>query len=883
MRRLIGALVVAAAAATGEQPPDPSALLTRLEGVLLNGSPDAYLHFIDPSADRRRAEAFGQAEVRPGATRAVVRERDRQAIDSPSGDGLRLMVDTFVEFGDRARAATWTIDVHRADEGWRIIEQERLSSVESLYRLSLDTSRRFRARNFMVKAEDLDLALVDGFVYRVYADDQLTGLVLVGRGEMRFRPEPQIERRQVEIFAGRESLDSRFDAAFVRAADLAAWDLSPLVEAPVDEGERDRAVQTFRAESMKTYVLDLGDLSPEAWSQLPGAGEFVAEVATRRFGPLTYVRAPAEDEDIQLFNRPSAKTISVYRSRARVAEVGRFSSVPTPSTFDILDYDVDIAYEPARLWIDGRATLRVRINGQAFVGQITLRLADSLVVQEVVSAEFGRLFSMRVRGQNQLIVNMPGGMVPGTQFRLTVAYGGRLDPQPADREAMLLGSVEPAAQSRALEPMIADAEPTYLYSGRSLWYPQHPAGGYATARLRISVPSGLACLATGAPSEVPARPLTGPAAAPDRHLYAFTAERPVRYLAFLVGRFTIAERVTVDFEQGTATIDGGAHQSIGLAVAAQPRVLDGRGVDRVARVARFYQSVVGDAPYDSFTLALVESAQPGGHSPAHFATLTERPPSEQVVWRNDPAYFPVYPDFFLAHEVAHQWWGQGVGWQNYHEQWLSEGIAQYFAALYAAHDRGPAVFGELLGQMRRSALGRSDQGPVFLGVRLGHVRNDGAVFRALVYNKSAVVLHMLRRLIGDEPFFRGTRRFYAAGRYEKATTDDLRDAMEMEAGGSLERFFDRWIRDAALPRLTYAYQIRSTPHAEVTIRIEQSGDVFDIPVTFTLEYADRTTEEVVVPVREASVETRHPLRGALRSLRVNERDGTLADLRRVSY
>ena len=87
-------------------------------------------------------------------------------------------------------------------------------------------------------------------------------------------------------------------------------------------------------------------------------------------------------------------------------------------------------------------------------------------------------------------------------------------------------------------------------------------------------------------------------------------------------------------------------------------------------------------------MALVESDLPGGHSPAYFAVLNQPLPTTPLTWRNDPASFDSFPEFFLAHEVAHQWWGQAVGWRNYHEQWLSEGFAQYFAALYAQHQRG---------------------------------------------------------------------------------------------------------------------------------------------------------------------------------------------------
>ncbi len=107
--------------------------------------------------------------------------------------------------------------------------------------------------------------------------------------------------------------------------------------------------------------------------------------------------------------------------------------------------------------------------------------------------------------------------------------------------------------------------------------------------------------------------------------------------------------------------------------------------------------------------------------------------------------------------------------------------------------------------MARWTVDRSDQGPVYLGYRLGHIRNDGRVFRALVYNKGAITLHMLRRLIGDDAFFRGLRRFYATWRFRKAGTEDVKAAFEAESGRDLDRYFDRWIYGSSLPRLKFSY------------------------------------------------------------------------------
>src|SRR5205085_1968008 len=91
------------------------------------------------------------------------------------------------------------------------------------------------------------------------------------------------------------------------------------------------------------------------------------------------------------------------------------------------------------------------------------------------------------------------------------------------------------------------------------------------------------------------------------------------------------------------------------------------------------------------------------------------------------------------HEVAHQWWGQAVGWKNYHEQWLSEGFAQYFAALYAQQRRGDEAFQQMLRQFRRWALDMSDQGPISLGYRLGQMRGDRRVFRDLIFDLPVTV------------------------------------------------------------------------------------------------------------------------------------------------
>jgi aminopeptidase N len=138
---------------------------------------------------------------------------------------------------------------------------------------------------------------------------------------------------------------------------------------------------------------------------------------------------------------------------------------------------------------------------------------------------------------------------------------------------------------------------------------------------------------------------------------------------------------------------------------------------------------------------------------------------------------------------------------------------------------------------------------------------------------------MLRRLVGDEAFFLGVRRFYTELRFKKAGTDDFREAMETETGQSLERFFEKWIYGSSLPRLKVGYRVEAGPNGQqAIIHVEQLGEVFDLPLTVTLEYANKRTVEVVVPVTDRLVDFPITLTGTLRGVEFGRDDGTLAEI-----
>jgi hypothetical protein len=695
----------------------------------------------------------------------------------------------------------------------------------------------------------------------------------------------------------------------MNTADIAVR-MSPnaLVEERLESQALNRANGIFDEEVVKSFTLDLSDLSREIWSLVPPSGDLLAEVRTGRFGTLTYTMSGNESEDISLFDRRRHRNISAYASERKLATRNRFYSEDEEVDYDIEHYDIQSHFFPEREFLEGRTVIRLRVKAY-IMGTLTLRLAETLTVQSVTSPRFGRLLSLRVKGQNSILVNLPLSLARGDELTLAVTYAGRLSTATPEREVI---AQDPQGGALLGSDLVIPPEPRMLYTNRSYWYPQSTVPDFATASMRLTVPEPLAAIATGAPANGNPVRVEGRAGEAPRRLYVFTTSQPARYFAVVITRLsatsasdtlrlttptaTRTRNLAVETPKPEATItpalpvptapverpiprDGVFYDNMDLFVVGNPR--------QAARIRPFteqtmailgrYSEVIGDLPFPSFTLTLVDDQLPGGHSPAYFALLHQPLPTSNYTWRNDPVSFDKFPQFFVAHELAHQFWGDAVGGENYHEQWISEGFAQYFALLYAEKARSKDTFDGIVRQMRRTAISYDRFGPVWLGYRLGHLQGDSRIFRALVYNKGALVLHMLRRLIGDEAFFRGLRRFYLESRFLKVGTDHVQRAFEAEAGRSLDRFFERWIMLSGIPQVTVSHTIAAAGDT-VTVRLQQKGEVYEYPVTVRLRYASGEVEDVVVAVTAQTVERTFPLKGRLQSVGVNEDEASLVEV-----
>jgi hypothetical protein len=888
MKRAFALLVVVACTAAlhaGQQIPQPSeedlsiqAFLQAVETAISTTERERWIELLSANNDRDAAVEFFDSMVPSGVTRAVMRERDRQPLTGAlPGEGFQLITDIFVETGARGRIYTWRLDVRKPRaaterQPWRVVAQERLASIEGLHQLSLHPEKQFNAKDLVLKSIDLELRIPVAEAFVSETSEGVTGVVLLGDGTMSFTPAPSEERGQVRLFAGADTIETPFTAAFVRVNPFEfEMQLEAQLGAPVRPDPRAlrRAQAVFDEEVGKSFSLDLRDLSRENWSLLPQTGDFLAELRTRRFGTLTFARAMGEAEDVTLFHRVRQRNIASYASEMKLSSRGRFFNEDDLVEYDVLDYQIDTTFSPERGWLDGHARLKIRVKAFALAA-LTIRLADDFNVSSITSDKLGRLMFLRVRNQNNVVINLPSPVPRDLELTLNVSYAGPIRTQSIDQESV---TIDQGRQQRTDELPYIPPEENWLFSNKSHWYPQNQVTDYATSTVRFTVPADYKVVASGLePVDSPVVTTVAASNAPARVTHVFEAKQPLRYIGAVISKFARVDRAGVAVEVESA------RNTVTLAVDANRRQLD-RGRDIVpvaAEILRLYGALVGELPYDSLTIAMVENERPGGHSPGYFAVLNNPLPIMPWAPRQDPAAFSSFPEFYIAHEIAHQWWGQGVGWKNYHEQWLSEGFAQYFAALYAKERRGDQVFRDIMRHMRRWAMDQSDQGAVYLGYRLGHIKGDSRVFRAIVYNKGAAVLHMLRRWLGDDAFFRGMRRYYAENRYKKAGTADFERAMTAAAGHSLERFFERWIYTSGLPRIRYSTAVEGQ---EVIVRFEQAGDVYDVPVTVTIHDSESTHDEVVA-VTDTVVVKRFPLSGTLRSVEINADSGALGHFER---
>lgn len=271
-------------------------------------------------------------------------------------------------------------------------------------------------------------------------------------------------------------------------------------------------------------------------------------------------------------------------------------------------------------------------------------------------------------------------------------------------------------------------------------------------------------------------------------------------------------------------------------VAPEQRPMLPGAFSQAGEIVRYFSSLVGSFPYEKLA-HLQSSTRFGGMENA------------TAIFYDDAAFRRGrMNEGLIAHETAHQWFGDAVTEREWPHVWLSEGFATYFAALWTAHAHGDSAFHAALAAMRSAVLADPVDVPTHPVIDTVP-RELLSLLNRNSYEKGGFVLHMLRRQIGDSAFFGALRAYYASYRDGTALTDDLRLEMERTSGQSLGWFFDQWLRRPGFPELDVTWS--SDPSSQqVTLDIVQGSrfGAYRFPLTVELQGANGATERATVLV-----------------------------------
>jgi hypothetical protein len=362
--------------------------------------------------------------------------------------------------------------------------------------------------------------------------------------------------------------------------------------------------------------------------------------------------------------------------------------------------------------------------------------------------------------------------------------------------------------------------------------------------------------------------------------------RPIRNASFNLGIFDALDSneeglpptTLLASEKGHRELTGGGGSGFGGIV---------RRVNAdVAAAMKFFQNVFGPSPVDRFYATEI----PWGHGEAFPGLIN----------LSFATFGPTQPDgsdeIFRAHEVAHQWFGIGVDYATYHDRWISEGFSEFAGLWFLQTRRGnnQHYFDKLERYRANIMLRRKDALPIWLGHRVATARTADD-YSAIVYEKGAWVLHMLRMLTLDlqtmkeDRFTTIMREFYQSYAGGRASTEDFRTTVERHVGTDMRWFFDQWVYRFSIPTYRVAWQSAAQPDGQHRVRIrvrqENVSPEFMMYVPVTVDLGNNRLARARLRVTGASSEIDFPvpLPSAPKAVRFNDLEGVLAEVKNESW
>jgi hypothetical protein len=446
--------------------------------------------------------------------------------------------------------------------------------------------------------------------------------------------------------------------------------------------------------------------------------------------------------------------------------------------FEVKNYVIDAQLLPSQHLLTAKA--RVDIVPNSDITTLAFELHSNLRVDKVVDAA-GQEITFKQEGQT-LSLSLLNPLAAGNPASITVSYGGMLNS--ADGSPV-----------EGIKVAYVGPEGSYLlYPGR--WFPVSAYGvNRFSATMNITVPSDEMVIASGK------------AAAPVRQTgevtYSYSFEKASFPGTVLAGRYVVQPATAVGADIALYLKPG--HENLAAPYG-----------DTAAKILAFYSDVFGPLP--SAHLAIVEFGDDtvGGYTAPGVVGLASRAFTNPVNYR------------LLAHEISHLWWRCLVSPATPNDAFLDEGIAEYSKALYVQQAAGDAAFEDLMRDTAIGALTHEEVAPI---AQAGQLHEFTPEYQSIVFDKGAMVFHMLRWVIGDEAFSKTLRTMAEQYAWKSITADQFQRLAEKASKQELTFFFAQWVNSTGVPQFKRTWAVyRLQKGYQVVGKMQQDLDIFRMPV-----------------------------------------------------
>jgi hypothetical protein len=484
------------------------------------------------------------------------------------------------------------------------------------------------------------------------------------------------------------------------------------------------------------------------------------------------------------------------------------------------DYKIDIELLPQSHKLTARATVKVTALEDLTVA--TFQLNNGLRITKLADASNKPLTPERNTQDSSVRFALNSGLAKNASSTFNFEYEGTLES--ADDSPV-----------QGLKLAYVGPDTSYLlYSG--LWF---PVAGYGvnrfTSTISVTVPAHMVVIGSGkesaaaAPAAAAKKPATALA---NSKTFTFTSDKPSFPGTIIAGTFQ-------EFKTDEAGIDLHVffkpnHQTLGAEYAST-----------AIKAFTYFVTQYGNAP--STRLKIVEipdDTVPTAWAP-EIAALSSRAITEKTNYR------------LLANTIAHQWWGVSVSPASKDDWWISDGFSRYSEARYVESAAGEAGLEEMVKDMSVGALAY-DSVPLSSAAKLDYFSPE---FQSLVTDKGAMILHMLRWVVGEPKYLKLMRDFATKYAGKSASTDDFREVSEHVFGQKLTWFYSQWLDSTSAPEFKAkytVYRLGTNKGFRIVGAITQDLDLFRMPVSLRIDTDGRTEEkriEVVGTDSPFSVET----------------------------